>query len=65
MLLHHHEPGVFDPDHCRTCARRAGLLDHYHRVQHQEAASGRRIGMHTGRCGRRLPWRCCWRSSPC
>jgi hypothetical protein len=36
MLLHHHEPGVFDPDHCRTCARRAGLLDHYHRVQHQE-----------------------------
>jgi hypothetical protein len=37
MLLHHHEPGVFDPDHCRTCARQAGLLDHYHRVQHQQA----------------------------
>jgi hypothetical protein len=37
MLLHHHEQGVFDPDHCRTCARQAGLLDHYHRVPHQEA----------------------------
>ena len=37
MLLHHHELGVFDPDHCRTCARQAGLLDHYYRVQHQEA----------------------------
>jgi hypothetical protein len=36
MLLHHHEPGVFDPDHCRSCARQAGLLDHYHRVRHQE-----------------------------
>jgi hypothetical protein len=24
-------------DHCRTCARQAGLLDHDDRVQHQEA----------------------------
>jgi hypothetical protein len=36
MLPHHHDPGVFDPDRCRTCARQAGLLDHYHRGQHQE-----------------------------
>jgi hypothetical protein len=36
LVQHQHEPGVFDPDQCRTCARRASLLDHYHRVQHQE-----------------------------
>ena len=36
MLLHDHEPGVFDPGHCRTCARQAGLLDHYDRVQRAE-----------------------------
>jgi hypothetical protein len=34
---HLHPPGVFDAGHCRTCARQAGLLDHYHRVQADEA----------------------------
>lgn len=34
---HHHPPGVFDADHCRACARQAGLLDHYDRVQGEEA----------------------------
>jgi hypothetical protein len=34
---HLHPPGVFDAGHCRTCARQAGLLDHYHRVQDEEA----------------------------
>jgi hypothetical protein len=34
---HLHPPGVFDAGHCRTCARRAGLLDHYHHVQQEEA----------------------------
>jgi hypothetical protein len=34
---HLHPPGVFDAGHCRACARQAGLLDHYHRVQAEEA----------------------------
>jgi hypothetical protein len=34
---HLHPPGVFDAGHCRACARQAGLLDHYHRVQEEEA----------------------------
>jgi hypothetical protein len=34
---HLHPPGVFDAGHCRTCARHAGLLDHYDRVQAEEA----------------------------
>jgi hypothetical protein len=33
---HQHPPGVFDAGHCRSCARQAGLLDHYHRVQEEE-----------------------------
>jgi hypothetical protein len=37
LVQHHHEPGVFDADHCWACARQAGLLDHYRRVQQQEA----------------------------
>jgi hypothetical protein len=37
MLIDHlHKPGVFDPGHCRSCAHEADLLDHYHRVQHEE-----------------------------
>jgi hypothetical protein len=36
-VQHHHELGVFDADHCWACARQAGLLDHYRRVQQQEA----------------------------
>jgi hypothetical protein len=34
---HLHPPGVFDAGHCRTCARQAGLLDHYNLVQGEEA----------------------------
>ena len=34
---HLHRPGVFDAGHCRTCARQAELLDHYLRVQGEEA----------------------------
>jgi hypothetical protein len=34
---HLHPPGVFDAGHCRTCARQAGLLDHYDHVQGEEA----------------------------
>ena len=39
MLIEHpHKPGVFDPGHCRDCARQSDLLDHYHHVQRQEQA---------------------------
>jgi hypothetical protein len=38
LVGHQHKPGVFDAGHCRACARQAGLLDHYRRVQQQEAA---------------------------
>jgi hypothetical protein len=34
---HLHPPGEFDAGHCRACARQAGLLDHYHHVQEEEA----------------------------
>jgi hypothetical protein len=34
---HPHALGLFDAGHCRTCARQAGLLDHYDRVQEEEA----------------------------
>jgi hypothetical protein len=37
LVGHQNEPGVFDAGHCRACARQAGLLDHYRRVQQQEA----------------------------
>jgi len=37
LVGHQHEPGVFDAGHCRACARQAGLLDHYWRVQQEEA----------------------------
>ena len=37
LTQHHHEPGVFDAGHCWACARQAGLLDHYRRVQREEA----------------------------
>jgi hypothetical protein len=37
LVQHHHDPGVFDADHCWACARQAGLLDHYRRVQREEA----------------------------
>jgi hypothetical protein len=35
---HDHEPGLFDAGHCRVCAREAGLLDHYWRVQEEESS---------------------------
>ena len=39
MLLEHaHQPGRFDPGHCRDCARETDLLDHYWRVQREEQA---------------------------
>jgi hypothetical protein len=37
LTQHHHEPGLFDAGHCLACARQAGLLDHYRRVQREEA----------------------------
>jgi hypothetical protein len=36
LIDHEHKPGEFDPGHCRPCAHRAGLMDHYHRVQWEE-----------------------------
>ena len=35
LIEHEHRPSVFDPGHCRPCARQAGLLDHDHRVQRE------------------------------
>ena len=37
LIEHDHPPSLFDPGHCRPCARQAGLLDHYDRVQREEA----------------------------
>jgi hypothetical protein len=36
LIQHQHKPEEFDPGHCRPCARQAGLLDHYDRVQREE-----------------------------
>jgi hypothetical protein len=36
LIQHQHKPEEFDPGHCRTCARQAGLPDHYDRVQREE-----------------------------
>jgi hypothetical protein len=37
MLIDHDDPpGLFNAGHCWACARQAGLLDHYDRVQDQE-----------------------------
>ena len=36
-VQHHHQPGLFDAGHCQACAHQAGLLDHYWRVQKEEA----------------------------
>jgi hypothetical protein len=38
VIQHRHQPGSFDPGHCRGCALQAGLLDHYRQVQRQELA---------------------------
>jgi hypothetical protein len=37
LTQHPHEPGLFDAGHCWACARQAGLLDYYGRVQREEA----------------------------
>jgi hypothetical protein len=37
LTQHSHEPGLFDAGHCWACARQAGLVDHYRRVQQEEA----------------------------
>jgi hypothetical protein len=37
LVGHQHKPGVFDAGHCWACARQVGLLDHYRRVQREEA----------------------------
>jgi hypothetical protein len=36
LIEHDHPPSLFDPGHCRPCARQAGLLDHFDRVQREE-----------------------------
>jgi hypothetical protein len=51
---HLHPPGVFDAGHCRTCARQAGL-DHYDRVQDEEARL-RRAGAYARAAHRYALW---------
>lgn len=38
LVGHDYERGALDAGHCRACAREAGLLDHYDRVQQEGAA---------------------------
>jgi uncharacterized protein YcbX len=38
LIEHRHQPGVFDPGHCRRCAHESDLLDHFWQVQRQEQA---------------------------
>jgi hypothetical protein len=38
VTQHRHQPGSFDPSHCRSCAHNADLLDHYWQVQREELA---------------------------
>ena len=37
LIGHDHAVGWFDAGHCRTCAHEVGLMDHYDRVQREEA----------------------------
>jgi hypothetical protein len=39
-IAHGHAAGRFDAGHCQACAVGAGLLDHYDRVQREEARLG-------------------------
>jgi hypothetical protein len=39
-IAHDHAVGRFDAGHCQACAVEAGLLDHYDRVQREEARLG-------------------------
>jgi hypothetical protein len=68
---HLHPPGVFDAGRCRTCARQAGLLDHYDRVQGEEARLGRTVA-YARAAHRYALWALgssgsgsCWPPSPC
>ena len=38
LVKHAHQPGVFDPGHCRDCARETDLLGYYWQVQREEHA---------------------------
>ena len=38
LVKHAHQPGRFDPGHCRDCARETDLEDHYWQVQREEQA---------------------------
>jgi hypothetical protein len=40
---HLHPPGVVGVGYCRACACQAGLLDHYDRVQAEEARLRRTV----------------------
>ena len=50
MLTHAfaHRPGEFDPGHCWSCAREAGLVDYFERVQQEEG----RLAQAQGSAGR-------------
>jgi hypothetical protein len=37
-VKHAHQPGGFDPGHCRDCARETDLLGYYWQVQREEQA---------------------------
>jgi hypothetical protein len=71
LVGHDHERGAFDAGHCRACAVEAGLLDHYDRVQREEAALRETHGW--ARQARSFAmwalwdqgWEPCWPSSPC
>ena len=55
LTEHHHRPGVFDPGHCRVCARETDLLDHYDHVQRQERALAQ-----AHRWARQARWHAVW-----
>jgi len=55
LTAHHHPAELFDPGHCRSCARQAGLLDHYDRVQ-QEESRLRQTGVWARRAYRYASW---------
>jgi hypothetical protein len=70
LIQHQHKPDEFDPGHYRTCARQAGLLDHYDRVQREETRL-RQTRMWASAARRYAIWalgppvpRSCWRRLP-
>jgi hypothetical protein len=59
VIQHNHGQGVFDAGHCRACAREAGVMNHYWRLQREEDAlraaqrwPGRPAASPSGRCAR-------------